>query len=174
MLTLKVYRSYVPLNVYKIFIKMALTIMPESELDNFKVTLKWLHDDVKIDAYGLKVVERRYMSMRNPFNFVSCMIFKRKSTSTNAVPAYVFGIAYYNFFFQTYIPFCDADKQFKGKDLTMPFIPTPLDEAGLKPSIIQHDLSSGEKVSKEEIAITLKAEQMKEISLSVGEETTPQ
>ena len=31
-LTLKTYRSYVPLNVYKIFIKMALTIIPEQEL----------------------------------------------------------------------------------------------------------------------------------------------
>lgn len=165
-LTLKTYRSYIPLNVYKIFIKMALTIIPEKELDGFKTTLKWLHGDVNIDAHGLVIVERRYFGVNNPFQFDSCMLFKRKDTSANAVPAYIFGLAYYNFFFQTYIPFCDADKQFMGKNLTMPYIPTPLDDAGLMPKIYQHNLSSAEKVVKEEVSIVLKAESMEEVDLS--------
>lgn len=165
-LTLKTYRSYIPLNVYKIFIKMALTIMPEKELDGFKTTLKWLHGDVNIDAHGLVIVERRYMSVNNPFKFDSCMLFKRKDTSANTVPAYIFGLAYYNFFFQTYIPFCDADKQFMGKNMTMPYIPTPLDDAGLMPKIYQHNLSSAEKVVKEEVSIVLKAESMEEVDLA--------
>ena len=51
----------------------------------------------------------------------------------------------------------------------MPYIPTPLDDAGLMPKIYQHNMSSAEKVSKEEIVITLKAERMEEVDLSVGE-----
>lgn len=168
-LTLKTFRSYVPQNVYKIFIKMALTIMPEKELSVFQTALKWLNGEINISSNNLFLVERRYMSTKNPFDFVSCMLFKRKEPSTNAVPAYIFGLAYYNFFFQTYIPLCDSDKQFNGQTLTMPYIPTPLDDAGLMPKIYQHNMSSAEKVSKEEIVITLKAERMEEVDLSVGE-----
>lgn len=168
-LTLKTFRSYVPQNVYKIFIKMALTIMPEKELSVFQTVLKWLSGEINISSNNLFLVERRYMSTKNPFDFVSCMLFKRKEPSTNAVPAYIFGLAYYNFFFQTYIPLCDSDKQFNGQTLTMPYIPTPLDDAGLMPKIYQHNMSSAEKVSKEEIVITLKAERMEEVDLSVGE-----
>lgn len=167
-LTLKANRSYVPLNVYKIFIKMALTIIPESELVNVGLTLKWLHGDVVIDVNNLMLVERRYMCMKNPFDFDSCMIFKRKDTSTNAVPTYLFGLAYYNFFFQTYIPFCDTDKQFMGKNLTMPYLPTPLDDFGLKPAILTHNLSADEKISKEEVMITLRAERIEAVDLTAS------
>lgn len=165
-LTLKTFRSYVPQNVYKIFIKMALTIMPEKELNVFQTTLKWLRGDVKIKTNSFILIERRYMTKMNPFEFDTCMLFKRKDSSTNPVPAYIFGLAYYNFFFQTCIPLCDADKQFKGIDITMPYIPTPLDNAGLMPRIFQHNLSSDEKVVKEEVDIVLKAESMEEVDLS--------
>lgn len=165
-LTLKTNRSYVPVNVYKIFIKMALSIIPEEELKNLSVTKKWLHGDIAIDAQGLMLVERRYMRFFNPFVFDSCMIFKRKDSCTNAVPSYIFGLAYYNFFFQTYIPFCDTDKQFRGAQLTMPYIPTPLDAEGIRPETKTYNLSSSEKVSKEEVSITLKAEQLEGVDLS--------
>ena len=39
---IKAKRSYVPQSVYKIFIKMALSIMPEAEMMHFKTTLEWL------------------------------------------------------------------------------------------------------------------------------------
>lgn len=172
-LTLKTFRSYVPQNVYKIFIKMALTIMPEKELNVFQTTLKWLRGDVKIKTNSFILIERRYMTKMNPFEFDSCMLFKRKDSSTNPVPAYIFGLAYYNFFFQTCIPLCDADKQLQGINITMPYIPTPLDEVGLMPRIFQHNLSSDEKVVKEEVDIVLKAESLEEVDLSdrVGKET---
>ena len=47
----------------------------------------------------------------------------------------------------------------------MPYIPTPLDIAGLQPRIFKHNLSSTEKVSKEEVDIVLKAETMEEVDL---------
>jgi len=162
-LTLKTYRSYVPLNVYKIFIKMALTILPENELNGLSTTYKWLHGEVNIDSKNLYLVERCYMKFLNPFEFDSCMIFKRKATSMSPVPTYLFGLAYYNFFIQTFIPFCDSDKQFQGQELTMPYIPTPLDKSGVMPIIKKHNLSSGEKVSKEEVSITLTAEEVEEV-----------
>ena len=120
---IKAKRSYVPQSVYKIFIKMALTIMPESEMSHFKYTLEWLMGKRQF-GYNLYLIERRYEGLRNPFGFDSCMIFRRKANHKNNVPAYIFGLAYYNFFFQTYIPLCDEDKALDG-NVSIPYITNP-------------------------------------------------
>ena len=146
---IKAKRSYVPQNVYKIFIKMSLSIMPESEMVHFKTTLEWLMGNREF-AYNLMLIERRYDGLMNPFGFNSCMLFKRKDDHRDNVPAYIFGLAYNNFFFETYIPLCDKDKDLDGK-VEIPFIPTPLDYEGCKYSKMFHDLSSAEKVSKEDV-----------------------
>lgn len=146
---IKAKRSYVPQSVYKIFIKMALTIMPESEMSHFKYTLEWLMGKRQF-GYNLYLIERRYEGLRNPFGFDSCMIFRRKANHKDNVPAYIFGLAYYNFFFQTYIPLCDEDKALDG-NVSIPYIPTPLDDYGVKFTRFHHDLSLAEKVSKEDV-----------------------
>lgn len=157
---IKAKRSYVPQDVYKIFIKMALTIMPESEMSHFKKTLEWLQGTRQF-SYNLKLIERRYNGLNNPFDFVSCMVFKRKPDHRDNVPAYILGLAYFNFFFQTYIPLCDEDKTLDG-DVNIPYIPTPLDYYGLKCQKFHHDLSSTEKVSKEDVSQPFKYESMEE------------
>ena len=151
---IKAKRSYVPQSVYKIFIKMALSIMPEAEMMHFKTTLEWLMGKKEF-AYNLMLIERRYDGLMNPFGFDSCMLFKRKDDHRDNVPAYIFGLAYYNFFFETYIPLCDEDRDLDGK-VEIPFIPTPLDYDGCKFSKMVHDLSSTEKVSKEDVVQTFK------------------
>lgn len=151
---IKAKRSYVPQSVYKIFIKMALSIMPEAEMMHFKTTLEWLMGKKEF-AYNLMLIERRYDGLMNPFGFDSCMLFKRKDDHRDNVPAYIFGLAYYNFFFETYIPLCDEDRMLNGK-VEIPFIPTPLDYDGYKFSKMFHDLSSAEKVSKEDVVQTFK------------------
>jgi hypothetical protein len=48
----------------------------------------------------------------------------------------------------------------------MPYIPTPLDELGIKSTILKHDLSSNEKVCQEKVSITLQAGQMEEVDVN--------
>jgi hypothetical protein len=36
--------SYIPIAIYKCLTKMGLTIMPENELNNFKITMKWINE----------------------------------------------------------------------------------------------------------------------------------
>ena len=158
--TIKAKRSYVPQDVYKIFIKMALTIMPESEMSHFKNTLEWLMGKREL-SNNLKLIELRYNGLQNPFDFVSCMVFKRKPDHRDNVPSYIFGLAYFNFFFQTYIPLCDEDKTLDG-DVSIPYIPTPLDYDGLKYQKFHHDLSSTMKVCKEDVSQPFKYESMEE------------
>ncbi len=163
---IKAKRSYVPQSVYKIFIKMALTIMPESEMHHFRTTLDWLIGKKKF-GYNLFLIERRYEGLKNPFGFDSCMIFRRKANHKDNVPAYVFGLAYFNFFFQTYIPLCDEDKSLEG-EVTIPYIPTPLDREGINFTRIHHDLSSEEKVSKENVVQRFSYEYMEEHDYTKG------
>lgn len=160
--TIKAKRSYVPMDVYKIFVKMALTIMPEDEMSHFKYTLEWLLGKKNFKE-NLILIERRYDGLENPFDFVSCMLFKRKPKHKDNVPAYLFCLAYYNFFFQAYIPFCDEDKSLNG-NVTVPYIPNPLDYHGYKYTKYHHDLSSQEKISKEDVVQTLKYGSMDEIN----------
>lgn len=168
---IKAKRSYVPQSVYKIFIKMALTIMPESEMHHFRNTLDWLISKKKF-GYNLCLIERRYEGLKNPFGFDSCMIFRRKADHKDNVPAYVFGLAYYNFFFQTFIPLCDEDKILKG-EVKMPYIPTPLDYEGIKYMSWHHDLSSEEKVSKKDVVQRFSYGDMEEHDYTKGNGNLP-
>lgn len=123
-------------------------------MDYFKTTLEWLIGKRKF-ACNLMLIERRYNGLQNPFEFISCILFKRKNDHRDNVPAYILGLAYYNFFFETFIPLCDEDRGLHGK-VEIPFIPTPLDCEGYEFSKMIYDLSSTEKVCKEDVVQTFK------------------
>lgn len=152
-------RSYIPQYVYKSLTKMALTIMPESELKYFEYTLSWLQGQRECGP-GLKMIERLYQA-RFPFN--SCMIFKRKNDNDD-VPAYIFGLAYFIFFIQIPIPLCDKDFSKQRKSLTMPYIPTPLDEEKIPCFCGVKDLSSTEKAKDEDVSMVFSFGAFEEMS----------
>lgn len=57
-----------------------------------------------------------------------CFLYKRKDDRTiEFVPQYLFLLAYSNFAFEMFIPFCDADKFLQGNDMQLIFAPTPED-----------------------------------------------
>lgn len=155
-------RSYIPQDVFKAIVKMALSIMPEEEMIYFSDTLQWLQGK-RTCGGKLIVIQRMYIGI-NPFMFDSCMIFKRKNDSMQ-VPAYIFGLAYYSFFIQIAIPLCQKDLSKQGANMTMPYIPTPLDEKKVHCSIECHDLTSTKKVINEDIVMTLSFSDMEELDL---------
>lgn len=142
-------RSYIPVYVFKIFVKMALTIMPESEMQHFKSTIKWLMDD-KLEITNLFLSIRVYQAL-DSFNG-ACMIYKRKENVNDNVPCYLYGLTYNNFFFQICIPLCDQDCSLKGK-IKIPSIPCRLDKEGIGYNKYRHNLSSHTKVAKEKITL---------------------
>lgn len=156
--TIKGKRSYIPQDVHKALSKMALTIMPEEDIDRFQDTLLWLRGS-KSCGKGFTLVVRMY---REKFPFISCMVFKRKDQD-RSVPAYLFGIAYSNFFLQIAIPLCKDDKDKQGKELTMPYIPTPLDGKVECICCSRVDLSSTDKHKDESCSITFGYESLEEI-----------
>ncbi len=122
--------TYIPISIYKCLAKMALTIMPEDELENFKTTMAWIneeeHDKSPHDLKALKAM----MSIApgpQPYPFTSCLLFKRKPTTVDKVLYMIFVLAYGNFAFQIYLPLCTKDKELQGEDVKMVAIPTPID-----------------------------------------------
>lgn len=144
-------RSYIPQEVYKILVKMALSIMPEEEMGHFGQTLQWLMSE-KNTLPNLYMIVRLYESLL-PFHG-RCMVYKRNNEHTENVPCYLFGLAYYNIFIQIYLPLCNDDKNLYGK-VTMPFIPCKSDIDGYKYLCFDRDMSSTEKVFGEDISLPL-------------------
>lgn len=158
-ITIKATRSYVPIEVYKCVIKMAISIMPEEEMNHLKLTLLWLMSK-GIALPHLYLSVRIYESLM-PFNG-KCVIYKRKANHTNNVPCYLFGLSYYNLFIQTYLPLCDEDKSQNG-NVTMPFIPNENDKEGFRYNNYDYDLSSTKKVFNEKVSMTFDFDHLNEL-----------
>lgn len=160
--TIAAKRSYIPQNVYRLLVKMGLTIMPEEELGYFNNTLKWLQSENSQTSNSFLLRERVYNTTQFPF--ISCMIYKRKTNHRDKVPAYLFGLAYSHFFLQIALPFCTADEECYsyGEQLIMPYIPTILDDKRVTCQDV--NLSSAEKRLDEDVAITVGYESEEKIS----------
>ena len=143
-------RSYIPIDVFKLFVKMALSIMPNGEMSNLQMTLAWLMIG-KFSLPNLFLIVRIYESLL-PFNG-QCMIYKRKPNHVNNVPCYLFGLSYNNIFIQTYLPLSDNDKALNGS-VNMPFIPCESDRDGFRYLCFDCDLSSTEKVFSEDVSLS--------------------
>lgn len=144
-------RTYIPQMVYKCLLKMALTVMPESDIVHFNYALAFLQGKVLYDK-NMIVILSMY---REAFPHISCTIYKKKKLSSADVPSYLFCLYYQNVAFQMYLPFCDTDKCLDGKTITIPFVPTPFDIENGPFCQCELDLSSEEKKEKERCEITL-------------------
>jgi transcriptional regulator, abrB family protein len=152
-------RTYTPVNVYKCLLKMALTVMPDSELPEITNAMDFLMDR-KYLKEQLLVGYRQYAGFP-PFSTPVTMLFKRKDERVDEnVPLYMFLLAYGNFAFQFQIPFCPADKFLVGKEISMPYIPTIADTINPQ-RLTGLDFSSSEKITKEEYGIDMTFEGMK-------------
>lgn len=163
--------SYIPIAIYKCLTKMALTIMPESELDNFKATMKWINEeDHSTSPLSLKALYA-LMSFApgvTPYPLTSCMLYKRKESPTQIVPYMLFLLAYGNFAFQIYLPLTSEDKKYHGHNFEINFIPTPIDL--LKGSGFlsrkKLDLNSKTIVKGEDETIVIQFESMIELPIA--------
>lgn len=164
-LTCQGHRSYMPQMIYKCLTKMAMTIMPENELNSFTATLDWLQG--KIEYSKNLILRFRYYPGIKPLSFVSCMLFKRKDETKN-VPYCLFVLAYSNFVFQIHVPCCEKDAILDGKKVDILLVPTPLDyNEGTMKLPINLDFSSNEKIKNERVSITLSYERIIELPVDI-------
>src|SRR5690606_16066344 len=98
--------SYVPVNVYKCFVKIALSVLPDYSLSSFSECIRWVrhnHKPAKFDSRLLKM----HMTMlpgKSPFSTLWLMLFKRTGDQ-NKYPYMTCMIAFSNYMFQFSVPF---------------------------------------------------------------------
>lgn len=114
---------YIPVAVYKALCKIALSIMPEEEVDNFKLTFKWIAEKKHKNCYTSNSL-KSFLGFTPGFlnDFVYAGLFKKKNFKENT-PYMIFALAFYNYFFQIHVPLCEKDKNLTG---TTNLYPTPL------------------------------------------------
>lgn len=103
--------DFIPMAVYKSLVKMALSMLSESELHKFSKTFEWLQDEShskkEYSTDNLPLIFTQNKSGWQKFN-LSVLLFKRKLDNSD-IPAYMFKLYYNLFSFQIFIPFCSDD-----------------------------------------------------------------
>jgi len=140
---------YIPVAVYKAIVKMAISVMPDSELAQFRLTKRWiLHRDHTVPLIDPLLIWVTFIPGIRPFEGASVMLLRKKNSSTiSALPYCIFVLAFGNIQLQIMVP---ALSDRKGKDgptqFEIPRFPTPFDKNWPygTPRPKYEDLSSGE------------------------------
>lgn len=103
-------KKYIPNEVHKCFVKMALSILPLDKLRDFSKTIAWLLNDTDLgEEYQNQLyVNETKWPHKNTFPFVFIDIYERKSDRLD-IPFMFARICFNNFAFQFPIPLCSLD-----------------------------------------------------------------
>ena len=125
-------QPYNPRSVYKCLVKMALSIMPKEEMNNFQDTISWINieraedDKIKTDHF---VCFNSFTPGGHPFQWITSILLKRKRDDL-ILPYMSFFIAFSNYTFQIFIPFSKKDDHILNQKIKLCFFPN-----------IHHDIS---------------------------------
>lgn len=134
--------THIPMAVFKCFVKMALTIMPESELEYYKDTIAWINNSKHNNIFGSKKLLCRY-AMVPGFNMVnpSCSLYRHNGSKSLGIHPYMlFNLTYGIFSYLIEVPTINDIHQSIEK-IRFPPVPYIISTEGM------FDLSSNEKVS---------------------------
>lgn len=102
--------SYIPLKVFKAFLKMALSVMPSEYVKEFSFCKEYLlKDDYDENFSGFAIVHRYNLPLNFSFGSPTAMVFKKKQREAPLF-SYVFVLFAMNSIFQIVLPFCDMDR----------------------------------------------------------------
>lgn len=162
--------TYTPLLAYKAMVFMALSIIPEYEVNAFKETIDWLNEDSLINtcfdmtSYSSHVIECFYEGAKLiPLHAV---VARRKSEKD--VPYAFFILEFDNYFFQIMIPCISEDCKIINKTVTFPMFPSTID---MDPNMCKRrrgvtvkNLCSIEPIKGESVEIALHYDYREEIT----------
>lgn len=145
---------YVPINVYKCFVKIALSTMPAYALQSFSECLRWIrynNEPAKFDSRVLKMNVTMIPGI-SPFRKIWLQIYKRTGDKEK-YPYMICIISFSNYMFQFVIPFSKKDKHLNPERVQLPVFPMisglrlPGQSSNIKPSFQSIDLSGKKSVS---------------------------
>lgn len=159
---------YIPQAVYKTLVKMALSVMPSDELENFKEAIHWIRepDHAKIFMRPLKVLTT-FIPGPNKHPEPVVFLFKRK-TETNKYPYSIFVIAFGNMIYQIVVPSLYGIERGSETTTTIIKFPSPF-EITNKYGKVKHgieDWTGSEVVKDKTIPVHLSYESMEELVIN--------
>ncbi len=98
---------YIPLSVYKCFVKMVLSIIDEKELEKINWAVEWLDEKKqKKNTYNIKplILYVAFTPGTPIYEGIDVFLFRRKTMLQVKVPYIIFVIRFKNFVYQIYIP----------------------------------------------------------------------
>jgi hypothetical protein len=154
---------YTPVAVLKAFTKMALSLLPEEELPNFRAAIAWIrNNDHQVGLVNTFPVLHTFVPGDDPFVNISVILLRRK-TAGPAVPFVTYVLTYGNEVFQTILPSPERDVAISGQKVKFPYFPTPYElDSDLKPVAPMRreliDLTSRSLVKRETIQTVIRYE----------------
>lgn len=133
--------TYVPRDVLKAFIKMGLSLIPDSELLPFKPLISWIKGDENLNPF----IKINYTFRPGAFpNDLIVLIVMRRKVIVDHVPYAFFILSYGNEVFQIPLPVYNYDKKVS-ENIVIPYFPSStfkeLDVCGIKPRYSNLDLN---------------------------------
>lgn len=151
--------AFIPVAMYKCFVKMALTLMPENELVQFENTLDWIneenHQNSKYPFENLLLFHGNVATTER-FYGISAILVKRMDDTDCTKPYIMFRLTYGTFMFQVPIPLSKMDTEKNAVEF--PYIPnlTDLKFGFNKMEIGLMDLHYTESLRGTEMTVTIK------------------
>lgn len=149
---------HTPMAVLKAFVKMALTIVPDEELPNFRRALAWIKNPVHAeDVPLLAPVLTTFTSGPQPTDVITIGVICRKPESVRRIPYAFLILVYGNEMYQVALPSPERDPIMGGQMVLKPF-PKPASPFGTH-SLYTIDLSGTELIKDAKIISTMQFEQ---------------
>ena len=148
--------SYTPANIYKLFLKCALSILPNDEVvKDFQLALQHLQGGTFLGGAHINVF-RFPLTVKMPLHVY---LFKRKS-DTDKLPLYVASFYFYNLVVNVPVLLHQEDIKFMNQNIEMPAAPPyfvyDCDLHPIVPTFTTHDLSSPYKLKYEPEELLMK------------------
>lgn len=117
--------SYTPVAVYKAFVRIGLTLMPDSELGAFGTTLAWIRDPNHSNGliHGATICHTRQNGPMPP-DRLTAIVLRRKPETIGSPYAYLV-LGYGNDVYQVVLPAPAEDASLAGQPFSMVVFPTP-------------------------------------------------
>ncbi len=98
--------SYIPIAVFKCFVKMAISVMPEAEVNNFVRTISWIMEKRHANFYSDEkklLVRYKMIPGFNVTKYPCCILYKRKPNIWQG-PYMLFNLTYGCFSYLIEVP----------------------------------------------------------------------
>lgn len=116
-------KPYIPIAVFKTFVKMILSLLPQDQLTTFSGYTSWILEKEHTNKFGELILIHQIIPDPPPYTNGFVLVLERKSKAQE-LPLYQLVIGIKNSIYQIALPTLDSDK----KHILMPFPITIIDE----------------------------------------------